>query len=125
VLQRVLTRYVLRDTELKTGEGYGGAVTLIQRFGSAVNLNIHLHCLLLDGVYRCGADDVRAFVEVSAPNDEALHALLQKLIIRLKKLLSRRGVLVQEEGRPTRPTSTRTRTKPAPSGSCRRRPSPI
>ena len=29
-----------------------GAVTLIQRFGSAANLNIHLHCLMLDGVYR-------------------------------------------------------------------------
>jgi Putative transposase len=28
-----------------------GAVTLIQRFGSAANLNIHLHCLVLDGVY--------------------------------------------------------------------------
>jgi len=27
-------------------------VTLIQRFGPAANLNIHLHCLVLDGVYR-------------------------------------------------------------------------
>jgi hypothetical protein len=31
-----------------------GAVTLIQRFGSAANLNIHLHCLVLDGVYLNG-----------------------------------------------------------------------
>ena len=29
-----------------------GAVTLIQRFASATNLNIHLHCLVFDGVYR-------------------------------------------------------------------------
>jgi len=35
----------LQRTEAKTG-----AVTLIQRFRSAANLNIHLHCLLLDGV---------------------------------------------------------------------------
>jgi hypothetical protein len=28
-----------------------GAVTLIQRFGSALNLNIHFHMLYLDGVY--------------------------------------------------------------------------
>ena len=27
-----------------------GAVTLIPRFGSAANLNILLHCLVLDGV---------------------------------------------------------------------------
>jgi len=33
-------------------EGASGAVTLIQRFGSALNLlNIHLHLLFLDGVY--------------------------------------------------------------------------
>jgi len=30
----------------------GGAVTLIQRYGSAVNPNIHLHCLVLVGVYQ-------------------------------------------------------------------------
>ena len=39
-------------------QGHGGAVTLIQRFGSAVNLNIHPHCLVLDDVYRCDADGV-------------------------------------------------------------------
>ncbi|QHF75802.1 transposase [Escherichia coli] len=27
-----------------------GAVTLIQRFGSALNLNVHFHMLFLDGV---------------------------------------------------------------------------
>jgi hypothetical protein len=26
-------------------------VTLIQRFGSALNLNIHFHVIFLDGVY--------------------------------------------------------------------------
>jgi hypothetical protein len=30
-------------------------VTFIQRFGSALNLNLHLHSLMLDGVY--AADD--------------------------------------------------------------------
>ena len=37
-----------------------GAVTLIQRFGSAANLNIHLHCLVLDGVYWRRADGAPA-----------------------------------------------------------------
>lgn len=30
----------------------------------------------LDGVYRCDADGVPAFVETDAPNDDQLHALL-------------------------------------------------
>ena len=38
------------------------------------------------------------FVEVSEPTDEALHAVLHKIITRLMKLLTRRGVLVEEEG---------------------------
>ena len=32
-------------------DGATGAGTLIQRFGSALNLNIHSHILFLDGVY--------------------------------------------------------------------------
>ena len=56
VMQRVLPRHLLGRTGLKADEGHGGAVTLIQRFGSAANLNIHLHCLVQDGVYQCRAD---------------------------------------------------------------------
>lgn len=48
VVQRVVERHLLDHTELKSDEGHRGAVTLIQRFGSAANLNIHLHVLELD-----------------------------------------------------------------------------
>ncbi len=46
-------------------------------------LNIHLHCLVLDGVYRCGADGVPVFVEARAPSDDELHALLHTVITKL------------------------------------------
>jgi len=52
VVHRVITRHLLDQTGFKAFEADSGAVTLIQRFGSAANLNIHLHCLVLDGVYR-------------------------------------------------------------------------
>ena len=45
-----------KDTEPPGCRVCSGAVTLIQRFGSAANLNIHLHCPVLDGVYRRSAD---------------------------------------------------------------------
>ena len=83
---------------LKGGQPESGAVTLIQRFGSAANLNIHLHCLVLDGVYRCDAEGEPVFVEVPAPTDESLQTVLHKIITRLMKLLTRRGVLVEEQG---------------------------
>jgi hypothetical protein len=97
-VQRVITRHLLDAVGLKADEGHGGAVTLIQRFGSAGNLNIHLHGLLLDGVYRCGADGVPEFVEVGSPTDDEVHALLQAIITRLMKMLTRRGVLVEDMG---------------------------
>ena len=69
VVHRVITRHLLGQAGLKAGEADSGAVTLIQRFGSAANLNIHMHCLVLDGVYRCGTDGEPEFVEVPAPTD--------------------------------------------------------
>ncbi len=60
--------------------------------------NIHLHCLVLDGVYRCDADGAPIFVEATAPTGDELHALLQTVIARLMKLLTRRGVLVEDMG---------------------------
>ena len=98
VVQRVVERHLLDHTGLKSDEGQGGAVTLIQRFGSAANLNIHLHCLVLDGVYRCDGDGAPSFVEAGAPTDEELHALLQTVIARLMRMLTRRGVLVEDMG---------------------------
>ena len=84
VVQRVVTRHLMGQAGLKTDEGHGGAVTLIQRFGSAANLNVHLHCLVLDGVYRGGGDGVPTFIAVAAPTDD--------------ELLTRRGVLVEDMG---------------------------
>ena len=98
VVQRVVTGHLLNGVGLKGEKGHGGAVTLIQRFGSAANLNIHLHCLVLDGVYRCGADGVPTFVEAGAPSDDELHALLHTVITRLMKMLTRHGVLIEEMG---------------------------
>lgn len=52
-----------------------GAVTLIRRFGSAANLNIHLHCLVLDSVYlnRYGAP---VFHEAALASTDELQAVL-------------------------------------------------
>ena len=51
VVHRAITRFLLAQAELTAGltaeQADSGAVTLIQRFGSAANLNIHLHCLVL------------------------------------------------------------------------------
>ena len=52
IIHRVIARFLRKQAGLKRCATDTGAVTIIQRFGSAANLNIHLHCLVLDGVYR-------------------------------------------------------------------------
>ena len=98
VVHRAITSHLLDQAGLKADEADSGAVTLIQRFGSAANLNIHLHCLVLDGVYRCNADGAPVFVAVPAPTDEALQEVLLRIITRSMKVLTRKGVLVKEQG---------------------------
>jgi hypothetical protein len=85
---------------LKRTQAHTGAVTLIQRFGSAANLNIHLHCLVLDGVYRT-TDGVPVFHEVHAPTTGELQGLLSRIIRRLMKFLTRKGYLIEAQGMTT------------------------
>ena len=68
--QRVVERHLLDHPALKSDEGQFGAVTLIQRFGSAANLDIHLHCLVLDGVSRSDIHGGPVFTKESAPTDQ-------------------------------------------------------
>jgi len=66
VIHRALSTLVIHQAGLTHAQAQTGAVTLIQRFGSAANLNIHLHCLMPDGVYRL-TDGVPLFQPVPAP----------------------------------------------------------
>lgn len=74
VVHRLISRFLPKLAGVKADEADSGAVTLIRRFGSAANLNIHLHCMVLDGVYWGGSDGAPEVVEVPAPTDEALRA---------------------------------------------------
>ena len=60
-------------------------------------LNIHLHCLFLDGVYRI-TEEGPVFQPVRAPTTEQLHTLLNQIIKRVMKLLTRLDYLIEEEG---------------------------
>ena len=97
LIHRVIAGFLLKQAGLKRATADTGVATLIQRFGSAANLNIHLHCLVLDGVYRrTGGKPV--FQAARAPTGEALQGLLEKIIVRLMKRLTRLGYLVEEQG---------------------------
>jgi hypothetical protein len=70
-------------------------VTLIQRFGSALNLNIHFHMLFVDGVYVEERERLR-FRRVKAPERAKIEALVQSLSERVGRHLERRGLLERD-----------------------------
>jgi hypothetical protein len=66
---------------------------LIQRFGSALNLNVHFHMLFLDGVYVERPDGSLRFRWVKAPISAELAGLTQTLVLRIGRYLERQGLL--------------------------------
>ena len=102
VVHRAITRFLLAQAALKAEQADSGAVALIQpnlwMKGSAANLNIHLHCLVRDGVYRCDPDAEPVFVEVPAPTAEALQAVLHKIITRMTQATHPSGGVGRRRG---------------------------
>src|SRR5438128_5971491 len=68
-----------------------GAVTFVQRFGDALNANVHFHCLVIDGVYAAGNDGRPEFHQLPAPEDEDVLRLTTLVSQRVQALLERRG----------------------------------
>lgn len=90
--ERSLARSVASPTDMPSTstsrEAKGGAVALIQRFGSATNLNIHLHALVLDGVYRQEEEAV-VFHASSSPTEKEITAVLGQIVTHIMALLTR------------------------------------
>jgi len=51
IVYRAISSHLIQKAGFTRKTAQTGAVTLIQRFGSALNLNVHFHMLFLDGVY--------------------------------------------------------------------------
>jgi hypothetical protein len=67
----------------------------VQRFGSALNLNIHFHLLIADGVWQQTSTGP-AFRRVPPPTREQLERLLATLTGRIARHLVRRGWLSED-----------------------------
>src|SRR5690606_12474460 len=80
---------------LTRSEGDTGAVTLIQRFGSALNLNIHFHMLCLDGAFLTGTDPP-VFRRIAPPTRQELQALVERIADRIGRALERRGLIERD-----------------------------
>jgi hypothetical protein len=96
VVYRAISTYLIKKTGFTVASGTKtGAVTLIQRFGSALNLNIHFHMLFLDGVYTFKGPQPR-FHRAPRPTPTELARLLHTISRRVAGSLERQGLLVRD-----------------------------
>jgi hypothetical protein len=72
--------------------GQCGAVTFVQRFGDALNLNLHFHSLVLDGVYETTPYGRPRFHPLPPPHDGEVARVVGQVAARIARLLERRGL---------------------------------
>src|SRR5215831_16689488 len=91
--QYYVNQAVQRGSERATV--HPGSVTFIQRFGSALNLNVHYHLLFLEGVFldRTGQGLTPRFVPGEPPSDTDVAAVVQKISHRVIRKLRHLGYL--------------------------------
>jgi len=79
-----------------TRQAHTGAMVAVQRFGSALNLNIHFHALVLDGVFVVDAFGHPAFMELAPPSLEDLHKVAGRIAEAVLALLRRRRIWLDD-----------------------------
>jgi hypothetical protein len=96
MVYRTIARYLISQAGLTRTRAATGAVTLIQRFGSALNLNIHFYMLFLDGVYLFKGAHPPLFRPVAGPSANELRQLVEQVGAQVGRLLERRGLIERD-----------------------------
>jgi hypothetical protein len=87
-------------------DGQCGAITVIQRFGGALNLNVHFHSLVLDGVFtRARPTAAPVFQAQPAPTDAEVADVLDQVYRRVRRVLHRRGRWPEEDSSASDPVA--------------------
>jgi len=96
IVYRVIAAHLVKQAGQTPPTARAGAVTLIQHFGSALNLNIHFHMLVLDGVYIERPGAAPRFQWVREPTSQQLTQLARTIARRVARCLHRQGLLEPE-----------------------------
>ncbi len=88
----LLASYRQRAMRRGTADGRTGTLTVIQRFGGGLNLNVHFHTLVLDGVFTGPVPGgPLVFHAAPPPSDAEVARVVMTVRRRVLRLLARRG----------------------------------
>ena len=93
IVYRAIASHLFKNAGKTQKTAQTGSVTLIQRFGSALNLNVHFHMLFLDGVYAKNKYGKATFQRTNAPTQEELAQPVHTISHRVSRYLERQGIL--------------------------------
>ena len=92
-----ISNHLIKKIGLQKAKSKTGAVTLIQRFGGSINLNVHFHQLFIDGVYELGENkEPGIFHQASEPTIKELEQVLQNIIQKITKYLERKKIIIKD-----------------------------
>jgi hypothetical protein len=91
-------RNYLRKKARKLGVkgGETGIVSYLQRAGGALNLNLHYHLLVLDGLYTTGEDGAAIFTRIPGIHNDELACVVRGVSRRVIKYLRKTGRLSED-----------------------------
>lgn len=103
----VIARSIKKSVQLRLNEKYpqnkirnleAGAVTLIQRFGGHVNLNVHFHMLHVQGAWEISNDESSVtFHSANNPTNEELLLCIEKIASGTLRILKRMNLVEQDD----------------------------
>ena len=100
IVTRALSSAVIRRAGLRRGQGaQTGSITFVQRHGSALDLNVHLHLIVPDGAYTFEHDAAK-FHRAPPPSPAQMRQRLDTVFTRVTRTLVRGGVRVEEGEQP-------------------------
>jgi hypothetical protein len=92
-IRALMSFYRKRARQRGVRNGRTGSVTFLQRFGSAANLNIHNHVIVLDGVFTEACDGELSFHPAEPPTQAELVDVIATVRTRILRYLERQGLL--------------------------------
>ncbi len=97
IVNRAISTHLIKKAGFKRSTAKTGAVTLIQRFGSALNPNLHFHTIFIDGVYQQKNNGKLRFHRVNAPTASELNTLVATISQRVARHLERQSLLARDD----------------------------
>jgi hypothetical protein len=92
-VEAIFSRNTAWARRQRLADAASGALTQVQRFGSSINLNVHFHVMVLDGVFVRGAHGRPQFSPAPSPTREDLAQVLRQVHRPTVAWLAREGYL--------------------------------